>query len=78
MFVAIAVKGKEFLYRANTRLSVPKSSANKIREILNKTGYHLRDGEIWHVYDTEFGDEMAGSARMRKGNVRINWEVPIW
>ncbi len=80
MFVAIAVKGKEFLYKASTRVAVPKSSAKKILEVLNTTGYHLKNGEVWHLYDTEFGEELiSGKARLLKGrDVRITWEVPIW
>lgn len=79
MFAAIAVKGKEFLYRSSTRVAVPKASAKTILEVLNKTGYRLRDGEVWHLYDTEVGEEMmAGRARLLKGrDVRIKWEAPL-
>lgn len=74
MFIAIAPKGQEYIYRRLTRLAVPKSSAYKIADILTKNKYKLREGEVWHAYVTEYGEEMAGRARMYKGNVHIKWD----
>ena len=53
-FIAIAPKGAEFYYRRSSMIAVPKSSANAIRNRLNEIGYHLRNGEVWHVYDNDF------------------------
>ena len=67
MFIAIAPKGQEFFYRTSTRLKVSKASANKIAKILTDAGYKLKAGEVWHPYDTEFGeDAMAGRASIRR------------
>ena len=52
-FVAIACKGKEFIYRRDSAHAVPVSSAEKIRSALNAAGYRLRPGETWHLYDNE-------------------------
>ena len=76
MFIAIAPKGQEYIYKRITRLSVPKASAQMIADVLTENRYKLRDGEVWHVYETEFGeDEMSGRARLYKGKIRVNWEV---
>ena len=75
MFIAIAPRGQEYIYKRITRLAVSKASAHKIAEILTQNRYKLRDGEVWHAYDTEYGDEMSGKASIRKGIVTIKWEV---
>lgn len=76
MFIAIAPKGKEYLYKGITRLKVSKRSAQEIARILTENVYKLRDGEVWHVYDTEFHeDEMSGRATIRKGTVHVKWDV---
>lgn len=51
LILAIAPKGKEFLYRLSSAHSVPKASADRIRDVLNKAGHKLKDGETWHMYD---------------------------
>lgn len=49
--VAIARRGAEFLYRANTAHKVPKTSAKTICDALNKVGFMLTgDNDVWHVY----------------------------
>ena len=48
--VAIACKGKEFLYKSNTAHKVSEKKADKIVELLNAAGYQLRDGEIWYKF----------------------------
>ena len=77
MFIAIAPKGKEYIYRRNTRLSVSKASAQKIAEILTDKRYWLNEGEVWHSYDTEYQDEMYGKATIRKGIIRVTWDGHI-
>ena len=76
MFIAIAPIGKEFVYRSRTRLEVSEKNVDKILEILNRTGYHLAAGEVWHSYDGGYGDVTYGTAKLdRQGNVRISWEA---
>lgn len=53
-FIAIAPKGKEFLYRRSSMIAVPKSSAVKIMTTLNNLRYQLKDGEVWHIYDNDW------------------------
>lgn len=53
-FIAIAPKGREFLYKKNSMIAVPKTSADAIKDRLNEIGYHLRNGEVWHVYDNDW------------------------
>ena len=52
-FVAIAVKGKEFLYKRSSMIAVPNGRANDVVNILNKKKYLIKDGEVWHVYEND-------------------------
>lgn len=52
-FVAIAVKGKEFLYKRSSMITVPNGRANDVVRILNNNRYLLKDGEIWHAYEND-------------------------
>lgn len=73
MFIAIAAKRHEYLYRSSTRLAVPKASAGKIAKALTDAKYRIKDGEVWHPFETE-GEETYGKARLYKGNIRITYE----
>lgn len=53
-FVAIAVKGKEFLYKSSSMIAVPNSRANDVKDTLNSNKYLIKDGEIWHVYENDW------------------------
>ena len=53
-FIAIAPAGKEFLFNKNSMIGCPAASASKIAAALNKIGYKLKPGLIWHVYDNDF------------------------
>ena len=53
-FIAIAPKGKEFLYRRSSMIAVPTSSAKAIMNKLNEVKYELKDGEVWHIYDNDW------------------------
>lgn len=53
-FIAIAPKGKEFLYRRSSMIAVPTSSAKAIMNKLNEVMYELKDGEVWHIYDNDW------------------------
>lgn len=52
-FVAIAIKGKEFLYKRSSMIAVPNGRANDVADILNRQKYLIKDGEIWHVYEND-------------------------
>ena len=50
---AITIKGTEFIYKASTAHKVPKSSGADIVDALNRAGFRLRPGEVWHLYDID-------------------------
>ena len=52
MILAIAVGGKEYLYRSDSAHYVSKASADYICKALNDIRYKLRDGEVWHKFDS--------------------------
>ena len=60
--IAIAPKGKEFIFKTSLMIAVPKSSAVKIRNRLNRERYKLKDGEVWHIYDNDayYNDMITG------------------
>lgn len=73
-FIAIANKGTEFMYKRSSMLEVPTCSAQKIADALTRQRYKLKDNEVWHVYDVEYGDKdfMAGKVRnIGNGKLRI-------
>lgn len=74
-FVAIAVKGKEFLYKRNSMIAVPNGRANDVVDILNKRKYLIKDGEIWHVYENDgYTDMQIGKEikQVRKNGFKIH------
>lgn len=55
--IAIAVKGKEFLYNSRTAHKVAQNKAQVVCDALNKVGYALDDNSVWHVYDVSAYDD---------------------
>lgn len=53
LILAISVKDREYLYKANTARAVSKNSAQKICDIVNECKYQLKPGEIWHIYEID-------------------------
>ena len=55
-FIAVAPKGKEFVFDKKRMIAVPTSSARKIADVLTKVKYRIQDNtkEVWHVYDNDF------------------------
>lgn len=73
-FIAIAVKGQEFLYKRSSMLEVSERSAQMIADALTKARYMLKDGEVWHVFEAEYGDKDFMNGRVRnigKGKLRV-------
>ena len=54
--LAIAPKGKEFIYDYTTAHKVSKRAAVTIRDILNHLNYKLSSGYIWYIYDIDTYD----------------------
>ncbi len=77
MFIAVTREGKEYFYKTSTRIVVPKASATKIVNALNKAKYKLTEGEKWHIYETECMDVMYGRAFIRKNKLTIKWETSL-
>lgn len=73
--VAIAVKGKEFLYRASSAHRITSGKAENIAELLNEYKYKLKDGEIWYVFDADeysvsYGYALNQSFSLRSGALK--------
>lgn len=49
--IAIAKMGQEFMYKTSTAHSVNEKKADLIIKALNKIGYKLQPGEVWHKYN---------------------------
>lgn len=74
-FVAIAVKGKEFLYKRSSMIVVPNGRANDVVRVLNNNRYLLKDGEIWHSYENDgYTDMQIGKEikQVRKNGFTIH------
>lgn len=74
LVLARSPEGKEFLYSSSSAHSVPKASANKIRDTLNRIRYKLKDGEVWHLhevgqYDLAYEYGQCQSFRIRTGHI---------
>ena len=71
--LAITHPGREYSYKLFTAHSVPKSSANRIRDALNAARFRLKDGEIWHVYELSKWDlchMTPPSFRINRGRIQ--------
>ena len=54
-FLAVSMRGSEFMFDKKRMIAVPKSSAPKIADVLNKIKYKLKnDNEVWCVHDNDF------------------------
>lgn len=54
--IAKTIIGKEYMHSRHDAYFVLANAA-KIAEKLNASKYQLNDGEKWHVYDYDFGQE---------------------
>lgn len=69
--LAIACKGKEFLYDAASAHEVSKNSAEKIKNLLNKLNYKITgDGKIWHTYEVDQYDKAYDYACYQRFTIR--------
>lgn len=56
LVLARSIKGAAFWYNAASAHEVPKRSAGKIRDILNRNNYQLKEGEEWYLHDVGYYD----------------------
>ena len=78
--LAITPTGKEYQFRTFSAHSVPASSAQVICEALNRSGYRLRSGEQWHLYDIGELDSAYPVARFQSFRRRSGkiFEYPVY
>lgn len=71
--IAKTIEGKEYLHSKKDAYFAPKTSAEKIANILNKNRYLLKDGEKWHVYDYDFTHDFYVTSRLYiyKGQIKV-------
>ena len=54
-FIAIAPKGKEFVYKRSSMIAVPDhEDAGKICQLLNEQKFEIKEGETWYEYDNDW------------------------
>lgn len=70
LVIAKAIKGKEFFHSIREMYEVPKRSAEKICEIMNREKWNLKDNETWHIYEGTLY-EPNGKLSIREGVVRL-------
>jgi hypothetical protein len=51
--IARAKKGAEFLYSYGSAHKVPKASARKICDALNRLQYGITEEQVWHVFEVD-------------------------
>lgn len=75
--IALGRRGAEFFYKRDSAHKVPKTSAQKIADDLNKLGYKTDDSCYWWVYDMDTIDCMAcyqGFRRTKNGIVEYSYD----
>lgn len=68
--IAKTVIGKEYMHSIRDMYEVPKRSAEKIRAIMNREKWNLKDNETWHIYN-ETLYEPNGRLSIREGVVKL-------
>lgn len=68
--VAITRPGTEYIYSVFSAHAVPVSSAQRIRSALNASGYRLKAGQTWHLYDVDKYDDAHAIAQQQRFSVR--------
>ena len=68
--LAKSCAGQEYLYSAKSAHAVPKSSARKIMDALNKARFDLAEGQVWHIHETGYYDDATFYAEHQKFNIR--------
>lgn len=70
LVIAKSVKGKEFLYKADTARKVSKASAEKICEIVNDMKWRLEENEVWHIHEVDQYDDAYFYAERQAFTIR--------
>ena len=70
LVIAKSVKGKEFLYKAETARKVSARSANTILSVLNEMRWRLKDNEVWHIHEVDEYDNAYWYAQRQAFTIR--------
>lgn len=68
--LAKTITGREWAYNPSTARRVSAASAEKIKEVLNRVKYELKDGEVWFAYDVAEWECAGIYAQDRKFTIR--------
>lgn len=66
LIVALAIRGKEYLYKSNTAHKVSKRSSKIILNTLNKYNPEFKHGYIWHLYEIDEYDVVPYTAALHQ------------
>lgn len=70
IIIARTRKGEEFQYSYASAHRVPKSSARKICDALNRAQYGITPEQIWHVYEIDKYDIAYDFAEHKRFGIR--------
>jgi len=75
LIAAKAAAGAEFMYSTKSAHKVSKASGQRIVDALNRIGFDLKPGEVWHLYNVSEYDNayyIAESQQFKvyKGSIR--------
>ena len=81
--LAQAVKEREYLYDPRTAHKVSNASGERIRDALNRSGYGLKSGRVWHMYDVDEYDTAYDFAqdqafKVYRGSIREARRAWAW
>lgn len=79
LILAKSHKGHEYMYVAESARQVGKAGAVAIRDALNESQYHLKEGYVWWLhevdqYDNAYYYAQGRTFRRRKGKVIDSWK----
>ena len=68
--IAKSVKGREFLYKADTARKVSNRSAETILKVLNEMKWRLNDNEVWYIHEVDEYDNAYYYAQRQAFTIR--------
>ena len=68
--IAKSVKGREFLYKADTARKVSNRSAETILKVLNEMKWRLNDDEVWYIHEVDEYDNAYYYAQRQAFTIR--------
>ena len=68
--VARSEQGREFFYIPSSARAVSSKNATVILDLLNRSGYQLLAGEVWHIHDVGIYDSAYSYAQYQRFTIR--------